>query len=457
MPPRVRQFSAESDRRIGDTVHRVEGMAENLDSPNQNRAEAFYHRAFIMTERAEQGQPGAGIPAAWNEDANQFEPVPDTKEEPIYIGDAAQSIPVGAPVIADFVRGLGWVQSGESLMGFWGQDAERIPYAVLSVGTGVKKFGGSAGQEKGVHDVLRLTVGTAFGHPYWNTYWVATDGLEREKNTTDVGDYIRCRQVPPSWMAYTTELDEDKESDIPAEVRSAFGLSNEHPEVGELWAPGRSIMKLTRTISLLPLYWYKYIPPPPSCVVNPDYDNGYHSITGEYTNDADYDPNIKTNIDDQGDPEYVWGDTGIQCDPDDPYLNIPPAGDPVCWIAPHGWWYWAPYQDFWGWFNKYPYWGGWRPGWWGVSTWGPMGFNWWGTHYGRIPPRELEDIDPYAPIPQPTGGGELSRAGIYGYVVWMWGWRVLQVIRERKIAFVWGPKQLEVEQKVVVVNATSPC
>ena len=163
--------------------------------------------------------------------------------------------------------------------------------------------------------------------------------------------------------------------------------------------------RLHRSITTLDQWWWRCTPPAPVCITNAA------SALGGY-----------------------WsGLLGYQCDPDDPDA-VPPAAltDPIYWIAPHGWWGWGiggwPLTGFYN--GGYPYW--WRGFGFG-SYWGAWGPGWWNYRWLGRPPSPDDVPDPDVPVSTvlPVGAA-LERLCRYAWVVWQWGYRVLDVDTDRQ-------------------------
>ena len=75
------------------------------------------------------------------------------------------------------------------------------------------------------------------------------------------------------------------------------------------------------------------------------------------------------------------------------------------------------------------------------------------NRWGGRPPTAEDLPDPDTPVPQPPDGqGEITRECRYGWIVWDWGWRILNVDRDRQLAFIIG--DIEFRNRLVVENPT---
>ena len=202
--------------------------------------------------------------------------------------------------------------------------------------------------------------------------------------------------LTPTWVAYDTDADPTIDSRLldrlgwaPARIPSRTNSGRRDPT-----------RDCAARFTTLNLWWWVYTPPAPACVANPS------SSLGGY-----------------------WGGLlGYECDPADPDA-VPPAAlaDPIYWIAPYGWW-------------------GWGAGGWPLTGFpqrllpvlvarlrvrfvlgrvgtGLVNYRWLGR-----PPSPDDIPDPDVPVSTvlPVGAG-LERLCRYAWVVWQWGYRVLDV------------------------------
>ena len=363
------------------------------------------------------------------------------REEMLFVATGHQTRwDVGADVSAIWTA-AGYAVISEQLMGRT-NTGEVVPYGVYSIGAG----------EFGIDGVLALGFGGQSA-PLWAREFAFVGDAPDDPPRQDRGpDGVRVKFWPcttqlPTWAAY----DRAPDTGLPVEVLDALEWADNDPAPGERWGT-TSGAKLRRTATLLELYWYKWTPPPPICNLNPDYDPISDPGSPDYDpDDPGFDPDY-----DASTPKGFWAGTTVECDPDDP--GTPPdsvLADPVWWIAPIGWWGWG--FAGWGWGFG---WGGlgWNyPYWYGAfgapNYWGGWGYGWWVNRWGGRPPT-VEDLpDPDTPVPQPPDGqGEITRECRYGWVVWDWGWRILNVDRDRQLAFIIG--EIEFRNRLVVENAT---
>lgn len=401
-------------QRMRKQVLTAEHQPQTVPAPSKKNTGQRHLRRFRLLTEVRMGKPGVGRPQFWNEGLNQWEDNTESvRTEIIYHGPGRpQVFPKEAPVLCDYMPGTGYVIVVDCIVAYLGNPAEEriTPFAVFSVQNDGRVRPGVinvAGGDDPRGDYVCLNGGiteTELGRPAFNS-------------DTRIFKIVPVTQVPPCWMSY----DASPDSDIPIEVQEHFGWeATDNPNPGEYWAPRD--YKLRRTVRLLPLYWYKWTPPPPVCAVNPDYD-------------PDTNPDV---------PKGFWPGTDVECDPDADPPEDPPddvLAEPVWWIAPVGWWGWGwAGWGFgnWGWNGVWNY-----PSWYhlGASVynyWGAWGYGWWSSHWNGYPPDEDDIPDPDGPVPQPPVG-EITRECLYGYVVWHWGWRVMATDEEQKVAFTWGP------------------
>ena len=375
------------------------------------------------------------------EDDGSFYWVETDREESLFAATGHQTRwDVGADVTAVWTA-AGYAVITEQLMGRTG-NGRVIPYGVYPVGHGHAQEG-----------VLLLGAGGLEAQSPWDRDYVFLGDVPDDPPGTERGpDGIAHRLWPcttqlPTWAAY----DRVPDTGLPPDVLEALGWDNQHPQAGE-YRGTLNTGKLQRTATLLELYWYKWTPPPPVCNLNPDYDPISDPGSPDYDpEDPAFDPDY-----DASTPKGFWAGTTVECDSDDP--GDPPdsvLADPVWWIAPLGWWGWGlgGWGWNWGWNGfgwNYPYWYG------GLGApyhWGAWGHGWWVYRWGGRPPTAEDLPDPDTPVPQPPPGqGEITRECRYGWIVWDWGWRILNVDRDRQLAFIIG--DIEFRNRLVVENPT---
>lgn len=194
-------------------------------------------------------------------------------------------------------------------------------------------------------------------------------------------------------------------STVPQSIVTALGFSS-YPSSDELWGPHASA-KLSRSITVLELFWWEFCPPDWECV--PAATSG----------DAD-----------------VWG---VICDNNTVARSAIACTDPkpdsnsAFFRSPVGWWNLAGWNWAWWWnvgWWTYPngWWNGGYSNWNDNYWWGPFGYGWWRTYFGGggLPPTsddilELEAGD----VPTPPCGGGVTKRNRYGFIVWETGWRVI--------------------------------
>lgn len=414
-----------SVRRVGDATRKSESQRTDHTSPPTTRHHSQESLArFKLRTPLEQGKFAIGrkLKLERNDDGSYYWLQTD-QEEPVFLATGLQTrLDAGAEVSA-LLTAAGFAVVSESLFGRIVSGTGRpIPYGVYPV---------AHGEQAGI-----LWLGNHVENKLpWELDYGFVGDVPDDPPAQDAGPdgappkLWPCTVQLPTWTAYDLSPD----TELPTEVLESLGWGNEHPEPGEYWGT-RFGPKLLRTASLLELYWYKWTPPAPACNVNPEYD-------------PDTNPDV---------PKGFWAGTTVECDPDDP--GDPPdsaLAEPVWWIAPVGWWGWGFGGWGWGWgWNglawNYPYW------WGGVGStywWGGWGYGWWINRWGGRPPTAADLPDPDGPVPQPPSGqGEVTRECRYGWVVWDWGWRILNVDRDRQLAFIIG--NIEFRNRLVVENPT---
>ncbi len=427
-------------RRVGDVTRQTELRPTDLRAKQHNSSSTLPAGArFRLRTPLEHGRFAVGrkLQLERDDDGTCYW-VETDREEVLFAATGHQTRwDTGADVTAVWTA-AGYAVIAEALMARMGS-GQPISYGVYSIGH---------------HDLQDgvLLIGTgSLGRSAWDADYAFLGDLPEDPPTHDRGpDGLTVKLCPcttqlPTWVAY----DMSPDTELPADVLEALEWGNEHPQPGEYWGT-RAGPRLQRTASLLELYWYKWTPPPPTCNLNPDYD----PISDP--NSPDYDPdNPAFNPDyDASTPKGFWAGTTVACDPDSP--GTPPSSvlaDPVWWIAPIGWWgsLFAGWSWNWGWNGigwNYPYWYG-RFG--APYYWGAFGYGWWITRWGGRPPTAEDLPDPDTPVPQPPPGqGEITRECRYGWVVWDWGWRILNVDRDRQLAFIIG--DIDFRNRLVVEN-----
>ena len=414
-------------RRIGDATRKSELQRKKIPQHTPPAPKNQVHAAkFKLVTVLEHGKSGVGrmMQLHTNEDGSTFWLQTD-REEKLFLATGHQTrIDEGAEVEAIFTSN-GYAVVSEVLMGrLVGIETEAIPYGVYWISPGGKP------------GVLSLFTGSdetgfyAWFHDYAFLGDVPDDPPTQEKTPADEVEpkLWPCTTQLPTWAAYDTAPD----TGLPEEVIEALGWTEKHPSQGEYWGAAGG-PRLQRTAYLMELYWYKWTPPAPACIVNPAYDE----------------------IDNPDVPTHVWAGTDVSCDfdtPGDPPDSV--LSDPVWWIAPIGYWGSWGYGGWghnWGWRSGY----GWNyPNWYGgyggsYNYWGGYGYGWWSSRWGGRPPT-IDDLpDPDTPVPQPPEGqGVITRECRYGWVLWHWGWRILHVDQERQLAFIHG--EFEFFNRVVV-------
>mgnify|MGYP006908225194 CR=1 FL=1 len=396
-------------RRIGDATRKTE-LARTRREPHTPSAPVNQTHAarFRLLMPLEQGRQAVGrmLRLERNDDGTCYWLATD-REELLQVGAGDQMRwDKGAEVTALWTP-AGYSVISHALMGLNKTGQDLVPYGVYSVSQSSNNTPGSIG-------LIPNSVSQFL--PAWDRDYAFVgdrpDGVPLLSEGLDVGlpklwPCITDTQTP-TWVAYDTGADPT----INSRLRDRLGwASSAHPQPGELWAPG-SDARLHRSVTTLSLWWWVYTPPAPVCVAN------LSSSLGGY-----------------------WGGLfGYECDPADPDA-VPPAAlaDPIYWIAPHGWWGWGaggwPLTGFHS--GYYPYW--WR-GYGFSSYWGAWGPGWWNYRWLGRPPAPDDIPDPDVPVSTvlPVGAG-LERLCRYAWVVWQWGFRVLDVDTNRKLALIIGP------------------
>jgi len=395
-------------RRVGDATRKSELERTTRESHSPSVPANQTHAArFRLLSPLELGRHAVGrmLRLERNDDGTCYWLATD-RQELLHVGAGQQTRWAKGAEVTALWTPAGYSVISNALMALSGQSP--VPYGVYSVRQSSTNAPGSI--------VLGL-VPNFDGEflPAWDRDYAfvgdVPDGLPILSDGLDVGlpKLWPCvtDAYTPTWVAYSTDV-----SGIPSKILDAFGWSDgQHPNKGELWAPGLDA-RLHRSITTLDLWWWRYTPPALACVANSS------SSLGGY-----------------------WGGLlNYECDPDDPDAD-PPAilTDPIYWIAPNGWWGWGvggwPLSGFHN--GYYPYW--WR-GFGFSSYWGAWGPGWWNYRWLGRPPSPDDIPDPDVPVSTVLpAGAALDRRCRYAWVVWQWGYRVLDVDTDRKLALIIGP------------------
>lgn len=162
----------------------------------------------------------------------------------------------------------------------------------------------------------------------------------------------------------------------------------------------------------------------------PVWVEGYYYDFRHFQEYADTYPNVQMDL---------WADPCTHESLHIPITEDPPANRSKFFIAPHGYWL-NPNWSGWEWLSQYKYSEGyWQPGN-SFGYWGPFGNSgYWGGLWGGWPPIDGTWTKTTSTPPPPNQCTTIIKRGRYGWLVWDYGWAIMQ-------------NSLDAEEETVVVQ-----